>query len=130
MLHVTGITADDKTYDGKTGATLVTSGATLMGVVHGDTVTLDTSGAMGTFASKDVGTGITVTINGLALGGPQAGNYMLVEPSTTANITPAMLTVTGITADDKAYDGTTAATLNTGGAMLMGLVPGDNLVIL
>ena len=130
-VEVTGITADDKSYDGKTGATLVTSGATLMGVLSPDMVTLDTSAAMGTFASKDVGTGITVTISGLSLTGAQANNYMLVGPTTTtANITPAMLTVSGITADDKPYDGTTAATLNTGEAMLVGLASGDNTVIL
>ncbi len=131
ILQVTGITADDRVYNGMTAATLHTSGAMLLGVFNGDTVTLDTSAAMGTFASKDVGTGITVTISGLSLAGAQAGNYMLVEPTTTtANITPAMLTVSGITADDKTFDGTTAATLNTGGAMLEGLVNGDNLVIL
>ena len=59
----------------------------------GDTVTLDTSGATGTFASQDVGNGITVTVAGLALGGAQASDYALTQPTTTANITPATLTV-------------------------------------
>jgi trimeric autotransporter adhesin len=126
-LKVTGITAD-KTYDGTTAATLDTSAAMLQGVISGDTVTLDSSGATGTFASPDVGTGLTVTISGLSLGGAQAGNYILVEPTTTtANITAVILTVTGITADDKPFDGTTAATLDTSGAMLVGVVNDDTV---
>ncbi len=128
-LTVTGITADNRMYDGMTDATLVTSGAMLVTPVSGDDVTLDTSGALGTFATKDVGNGITVTISGLMLTGADAGNYSLTEPTTTANITAAMLTVTGITADDKVYDGTTAATLDTSDAMLMGVVMDDDVVL-
>ena len=52
-------------YDGTTTATLDTSGAALAGVVAGDDVTLDTSGAVGTFDDKNVGTGKTVTVTGL-----------------------------------------------------------------
>ena len=37
--------------------------------IAGDVVTLTSAGATGTFASKDVANNITVTINGLALGG-------------------------------------------------------------
>ena len=129
MLTVTGITAEDKLYDAMTDATIDTSGAALMGVIRGDSVTLNTSGAAGTFASPNVGTGVTVTINGLFLTGADAGNYIVEPPTTTANITPVTLTVTGITADDKTYDGTTAATLNTNGAMLMGVVHGDDIVL-
>lgn len=129
MLTVTGITADDKVYDAMTDAKIDTSGAALMGVIPGDSVTLNTSGAAGTFASPNVGTGVTVTISGLFLTGADAGNCMLVPTTTKANITPVTLTVTGITADDKTYDGTTAATLNTNDAMLMGVVPGDDIVL-
>jgi hypothetical protein len=39
------------------------------------------------------------------------------------------LTVTGITAADKLYDGTAAATLNTAGAVLAGVVPGDDVTL-
>ncbi len=129
QLMVTGITAKDRTYDGMTDATLETSGATLGGVIDSDDVTLDTSGAMGTFATKDVGMGITVTIGGLSLTGADAGNYSLVEPTTTADISAVMLTVTGITAEDKVYDGTTTATLDTSGAMLMGVIGSDDVTL-
>ena len=111
-LTVTGITANDKTYDGTTTATLNLGGATLNGVASGDAVTLNTGGAGGAFADAHVGTGKTVTVSGLALTGPNAGNYTLTQPATTANITTAALTP-AIAAASRAYDGTTAATITT-----------------
>ncbi len=126
-LTVTGIAAANKVYNANTAATLNTSGATLVGVLSGDTVTLNTSGATGIFASQDVGTGITVTVAGLTIRGAQAGDYTLTEPMTTANITPAGLTVTGIAAANKVYNANTAATLNTSGATLVGVLSGDTV---
>ncbi len=108
VLTVSGITAANKVYNASTTATLNTSGATLVGVIGGDTVTLNTSAASGTFASKNVGTGITVTVAGLMIGGAQASDYTLIQPTTTANITPAPLTITALT-NTKVYDGTTSA---------------------
>ena len=128
-LTVTGITAAGKVYDGTTDATLDTSGATLMGVVAGDVVTLDASGATGTFDTKDVGTGKTVSVSGLLLSGADAPNYILTQPSTTADITAVTLTVTGITAANKVYDGTTDATLDTSGATLVGAVAVDDVTL-
>jgi trimeric autotransporter adhesin len=124
-LTVSGITADNKAYDGNTSATLNTGGATLIGVVSGDAVTLNVAGAIGTFANANVGTGKVVTISGLTLGGTDSGNYSLIQPTTTANITGLTLTVTGVTANSKVYNGTTTATLNTVGAALIGVLGGD-----
>jgi hypothetical protein len=45
--------------------------------------------------TRNVGTGKTVTVSGLALSGADAGNYMLTQPVTTANITTKGLTVSG-----------------------------------
>ena len=90
---------------------------------------LDASGATGTFDDKNVGTGKTVTVSGLSLTGADAGNYVLTAPTTTANITAATLTVTGITASDKVYDGTTDATLDTTGAALVGAIAGDDVTL-
>ena len=84
-----------------------------MGVASGDDVSLNTTNAVGAFADKAVGTGKTVYITGLALLGADASKYTLTQPTTNADITPASLTVTGVTASDKVYDGTTAATLDT-----------------
>jgi hypothetical protein len=129
-LGVSGITASAKAYDGTIVAALGTSGASLSGVVAGDDVTLDTTGATGDFDSRNVGAGKTVTIAGLTLTGADAANYVLGQPTTaTADITAAPLTVTGIAASNKVYDGTTAATLETSGAELVDVVPGNDVIL-
>ena len=109
-LTVTGIIANDKVYDGTTTAALNTGSAELAAVVTGDSVTLDMYSATAFFASANVGTSILVTIAGLTLGGADAGNYLLAQPTANANITPLLLTGS-ITAADKVYDGATAATI-------------------
>ncbi|MBI5935697.1 MAG: InlB B-repeat-containing protein [Chloroflexi bacterium] len=109
-LTVTGITANNKVYDGNVAATLNLGGATLVGALPGDDVTLVTSGATGVFANKNVGVGKVVSIAGLTLGGANAGKYSLTQPTATANITARSLTVTA-TANNKTYDGATIATV-------------------
>ena len=129
-LTVTGITANNKVYDGNTTAILNTGSAALVGVVSGDAVTLNTGSATGTFANKNVGTNKPVTVAGLTITGTDAGNYTLTQPTgLTADITPKPLTVSGITANNKVYDGTTAATLNIGSAALGGVVSGDTVTL-
>jgi hypothetical protein len=127
-LNVTGILAD-KVYDRTIAATLNTAGAAFIGIFGSDVVTLVSTGASAAFASKDAGNGISVTVTGLALGGAQAGDYTLTQPALTANIVPAPLTVSGITAGTKVYDGTTTATLNTAGAVLSGILSGDAVTL-
>ena len=128
-LNVTGITAGNKVYDGNTSADLITGNAELVGVDPGDTVQLVVSGAIGTFANANVADGITVTVSGLTLTGTDAGKYTLTQPTTTADITAKVLTVTGVTAENKTYDGNTSATLNTSLAALVGVVGDDNVVL-
>ena len=125
ILTVTGITVSNRMYDTTTVATLNTSGAELDGVAPGDTVTLSVSGATGAFATPDVGNGISVSVSGLSLSGADASKYVLVEPTLTANITPAPLTVTGIVAISRVYNGMTSAPLDTTGAMLQGVLSTD-----
>ncbi len=84
--------------------------ATLEGVVPGDDVTLEVSGASGSFNNKNVGNGKTVQVAGLTITGLDAPKYLLIQPTTTANITAKSLTVTA-TAANKVYDGTTAASV-------------------
>src|SRR6185295_7322282 len=108
--------------DRTTAATLNTGGATLVGVIGSDAVTLNTGAAVGTFADHNVGLNKVVSISGLTISGAQADDYTLTQPSTTASITPLYLTVTGITASNKIYDATTSATLNTSGAALNGVI--------
>ena len=111
IANVTGIAASNKTYDTTAAATLITGGAVFAGMVAGDVLTVNS--ATGAFSNKNAGTGKTVNISGITLGGADAGNYTLTSStaSTTANITPATITVTGVTAANKVYDATTAATL-------------------
>src|SRR5439155_651026 len=96
-------------YDGNTSATLNVGSAALVGVVAGDTVTLNTASASGAFASKTAGTAKTVTVNGLSLSGADAASYTLTQPSASADITTKALTVSGITANNKVYDGSITA---------------------
>jgi len=125
-LTVSGITAADRIYDGTTAATVSTGGATLGGAIGGDDVVL---GASGAFADKRAGNGKTVALT-TSLSGQDAANYTLGGQTTaTASITPKALTVSGITAADKSYDGTTGATVSTANAQLAGLVAGDTVTV-
>jgi len=127
-LTVTGLGASDKVYDGTTQASLQTNSALLVGVQGGDQVILVLTNATGTFGSKAVGSAKTVTVSGLAIVGLDAGKYTLTQPSTTANITPATLTVTGLSANNKVYDRTTGASLS-GTATLAGVLGGDSVTL-
>ena len=129
VLTVTGVAVNEKVYDGTNSATLTVSNAVLVGVMGGDTVTLDTTNALGVFADKNVGAGKLVTVSGLTLLGADAAQYTLTQPTTNADITPASLTVTGITASDKVYDGTTSATLDTNSAALDRVISGDDVTL-
>jgi hypothetical protein len=128
-ITVTGITAaDNKVYDGTTTATVDGSSATLINAVVGDTVSFDDSNLTGTFAQSNVGTNIAVTMSNLALTGDDASNYTVTDASNaTADITPKAITVTGITAADKVYDGTTTATVDGSSATLINAVVGDTV---
>ncbi|MBI2515971.1 MAG: SMP-30/gluconolactonase/LRE family protein, partial [Opitutae bacterium] len=122
-LTVSGLTASNKVYDGTTTATL-SGTAALSGLVVGDLVTLGGT-AVGTFANKQVEAGKAVTITGNTITGDDAPNYTFTQQAgLTASITAKALTVSGLTASNKVYDGTTTATLS-GTAALNGLVVGD-----
>jgi len=108
-LTVSGITANNKTYDGGTNATLNTGGATLVGVIGADNVTLNTGGAAGLFTDKNVGLGKTVNVSGLTISGPDSGNYALTQPTTNASIFALSISVTAAT-NSKTYDGSASAT--------------------
>ena len=128
ILTITGVTAVGKAYDGGTSATLQTAGAILHGVVSPDVISLDFAGATGTFSDKNVGTK-TVTVAGITFSGAGFSNYTLVQPATTADISPKGLTVTGITAIDKTYDGKANADLNTSAAALSGVVGNESVTL-
>ena len=120
---VSGITANDKVYDGTTNAGLDYSAVTLGGVLENDTLTVT---ATGTMESADVGEK-KVTISNLTLGGDSAANYVLAESGnqteTTANITAKQITVT-ITPNGGTYGSVVAAA-----AKLSGAVAGENIPV-
>ena len=129
-LTVGGFTTSNKVYDATTNATLNGS-VVLSGVLGGDQITL-TGAPAGTasFADKNVGVGKTVTINrsDFGIGGVDAGNYVVRLPTLQADITPASLTLAGLNASNKIYDGTTIATMN-GTATLLRVLPGDQVAV-
>ncbi len=129
-LTLIGVTANNKVYNGTTAATLNSGSASLVGILGADVVNLVSTGVTGTFANKNAGTGIQVSTSGFTLGGSDGGNYSFTQPSLTANITAASLTVSGLTANNKVYDGTTTATLNFGSASLSGVFGGDNVILI
>ncbi|MDD4400071.1 MAG: YDG domain-containing protein [Dysgonamonadaceae bacterium] len=122
-LTVSGATVTTKVYDANT--TAVITGAELVGVESGDTVTLGAETA-GTFDDKTVASSKPVTTS-MTISGDSATNYTITQPTLTGEITAKELTVSGITASSKVYDSTTSATLNTGSASFVGIIDGDTV---
>ena len=90
-LIVTGTAVSNKTYDGTIAATFSGTPA-LSGEIMGDSV--DLTDGTPTFISKNVGNGIAVAFSSFSISGADAGNYALIQPSsTTANIAKKTLTV-------------------------------------
>ena len=121
-LSISAPTISDKTYDGGTSAS-VTAG-TLSNLVGSDTLSVSASGS---FASKNVGVGASVSVTySLADGDGLAANYSLAAGSGTATISQKNLTMTGTTIASRAYDGSTSATISSVGT-LSGVVSGDTV---
>ncbi len=85
--NVTGVAGVNKVYDGNTVAPLDTSGASFTGMMSGDALIVAT--ATGAFSDKEVGSGKTVSITGISLGGADVANYTLATTtaSSSADIT-------------------------------------------
>lgn len=126
---ITGLKAENKTYDGTTDAT-VTGTPVLEGLVSGDenSVTIDSSGVTAEFEDKNAGTGKKVVSGGYSLGGIGAGNYSLTNPTVelTADITPKELTINYVFVVRKTYDGNTSADVSV--MTLDGCVNNESLV--
>src|SRR5206468_2449025 len=106
------------------------SGASLVGVIGLDSVTINSSGYSASFATKTVGTAKAVTVLGVALSGGDAGNYTVSQPSgLTADITAKNLTISGALGNNKQYDGNTTATVDFSGASLVGVIGLDTVSI-
>ena len=112
-LTVSGV-ADSKIYDGATGATVRFGDDRIAGDM------LNVSAAA-SFADKNVGMAKAVTLSGVALAGQDAGNYFIVLPTgLLASITPATLTLAGLSAANKVYDGTSTAAVSATASGVLG----------
>ena len=115
----TGATAANKVYDATTTATI--SGASLVGVVNSDVITI---GYNGSFADATIGTAKSVTTS-LILNGTNATSYTLTQPTVlTADITSAPLTITGLNANNLVFNGSSSTSLS-GTAALNGVITPD-----
>lgn len=72
--------------------------------------------------NRDVSTGGTVTITAM-------GNYAFSAVAESFAITPRAVTVSGITAGDKTYNGSADAMLDVSGAVISGKAEGDELTV-
>lgn len=91
-LSLSGLTGNNKTYDGSLAAS-VSGGGALSGVLYSDAVTLNSAGATFNFGNKNVGTAKPIAASGYALSGVNHG-YLLSQPTgLTGDITKAPLTV-------------------------------------
>nr|WP_322623896.1 YDG domain-containing protein [uncultured Flavobacterium sp.] len=119
-LTITGLTGGSKVYDATLTAP-VAGTATLNGIVNNDPITLSGTPAYN-FTTKAVGTN-AINITGLSVTGTNASSYSLTLPSLTGTITTKSVTVTGATAQDKTYNGTTAAVVS--GGTVVGAITND-----
>ncbi len=129
LITISGITADDRVYNGTTDADLSYSNVNYGGMISGDSLTISGTGA---FDDKNAGIDKTVSISGLVLGGSSSGNYELAEIQQTAasaTISKASVMISGIAAENRAYDGTTNADLNYGNIVYDGIIAGDTLSV-
>jgi len=111
----------DKVYDGN--SVIIGKDIKLEGVLEGDQldVNLQTE-----FLDKKVAKNKRVKVVDYTLLGKDSQNYQLdlTDFDLTGNITPIKLTLEGLVAMDKVYDGTTYVTFNNGGE-LKGVIQGD-----
>jgi alpha-L-arabinofuranosidase len=114
---------NSKPYD-TTLAAAAAPAITYGGLQAGDTATFTES-----YLTKTVGTGKTLVPAGSVNDGNGGNNYSVTFVNNTAGvITEAGLTISGVTAADKVYDGTTNATL-TGAAVLNGVIGSDDVTL-
>ena len=121
---------DTKVYDRTTASSRL---PTVTGLLGSDTLT----GLTQAFADRNVlgaGASTLVVQNGYVLADGNGGaNYALTVNVAAGTITPRPLSATGITAQSKVYDATTAAALSTTSVQVTGVLAGDvssiNIVI-
>ena len=120
-LNASGV---DKVYDGSVLASVVLDDDRL----GGDQLSIAGNAR---FADKNAGSGKAVQVDGLALSGQDAGNYLLADAtlSTSAAITPKALQASLNGGVAKVYDGTTGVRLDAGHVRLSGFAAGEGALV-
>ncbi len=122
VLQVRNATVVDKEYDRDSVATI--SGATLDGVISGDSVGL-VDHLIGNFATHEPAKKISVTV-AMQLSGPDSASYRLVQPTgLTGKITTKSLTLTDVIFEKKEFDSTEYIDIES--YVLQGIYPGDSV---
>ena len=127
---VSGITAKNKTYDRTTTAELIYTNVVFSGIIDGETLSVT---ATGNFDTYNAASNKTVAIANIQLTGDNASNYTLSasdsQKTTNATINKVKVTVSGIKANDKVYDGTTSVVFDYTDVVISNLVTGDSLTV-
>lgn len=109
---VSGITAQEKEYDGNPSAVLDFSNLKINGKIEGDELKAT---AAGSFENANAGENKTVNLSNMQLSGSSAANYVLAatgnQMTATAKIMPKEVTITAAAVADKTYDGNANATV-------------------
>lgn len=121
-LEVT-VAVNNHTYDGTDTATI--TGCTIDTDTTGVFVACDATGASGFFLSADAGTAISVNVSGLALTGADAASYEITTINAAADIHPATVSATAVSADSRDYDATTG--VNISDCTLSGVIAPDDV---
>ncbi|MEI6396399.1 MAG: MBG domain-containing protein, partial [Verrucomicrobiota bacterium] len=132
-------TVSDANYTGSATNTLVIAPAAATVTLGNLSQIYDATAKSVSVTTDPTNLAVSVTYDGIASAPTNAGSYMVIAIVTDANyrgtntatsqITPRALSVTGIRANDKVYDGTTNATLILTNAALAGNLDGINVVL-
>lgn len=122
-LIVSGVTATDKIYNANTDVVIDLTGAMLSNLVAEDNVTVNYDLATAHFNDKNAGIDKQITVSDFSISGEDAINYSISQQTFTADITPLTITVPGINAVNKIYNGDAFAVLK--GGILTGVIEGD-----
>lgn len=107
-LTITGLVAENKVYD-QTTAVVITGTPAYSGLANGDVFSV-TGTVTWAFANKNAGADKVLVKTG-NYNAPSA-NYTVLQPTLQATITKKDITISTITANGKAYDGTVTATFS------------------
>ncbi len=122
--------AGNRVYNGLADTSVAVLGDSLQ-LIDGDAVAFTQTAAV--LGDGRAGVGRAVAVSNIALTGNDARNYSLVNnaASTTVTIERRALSVAGVTATDRAYDGSTTVAVNVAGATVDtgNLIAGDVVTV-